>query len=245
MSHPNTYPALYDYYPDMGSNPLRNRKRIIEFYGTLQAEDISVLGRNTGKYLFRFSGFTILGAAPLSSLFRPRCAQRDRAWRASEHEWLPQCFTASWKATPSSKKYTNGTRTASLRAQATNPTLTSRERFAAVPLVWAMFEKASEVTDDVLVMDLPTFKAAYVPFLSACYVLCGAPDGERLCNVPLMHSVDFARVYDCPVGSPMNPAKKCVMSPLSRGFLRYGIAGHINISKRSVASTVVLLCLQV
>ncbi|KAH7973382.1 hypothetical protein HPB49_000511 [Dermacentor silvarum] len=44
-----------------------------------------------------------------------------------------------------------------------------------------------------------------------CYLLCGEPDGERLCNVPLRHSSGFARVFGCENASAMNPDKKCRM----------------------------------
>nr|XP_054925279.1 uncharacterized protein LOC129384137 [Dermacentor andersoni]XP_054925280.1 uncharacterized protein LOC129384137 [Dermacentor andersoni] len=44
-----------------------------------------------------------------------------------------------------------------------------------------------------------------------CYLLCGEPDGERLCNVPLRHSSVFARVFGCGKASVMNPEKKCRM----------------------------------
>ncbi|KAL1478406.1 hypothetical protein MTO96_035037, partial [Rhipicephalus appendiculatus] len=45
-----------------------------------------------------------------------------------------------------------------------------------------------------------------------CYLHCGEPDGERLCNVPLRHSAGFSRVFGCRSGSAMNPEKKCRMS---------------------------------
>ncbi|KAH9372693.1 hypothetical protein HPB48_007780 [Haemaphysalis longicornis] len=193
MSHPNTYPALYDYYPDMGSNPLRNRKRIIEFYGTLQAEDISVLGRNTGKYLFRFSGFTIL-VPHLELPFFAQDAHRGTVLGGLGARMAAAVFYDFVESHTEFEEIYQRNQDCLSPGTGDKPDLDIQGAVAAVPLVWAMFEKASEVTDDVLVMDLPTFKAAYVPFLSACYFLCGALDGERLCNVPLKHSVDFARV---------------------------------------------------
>ncbi|KAL1479881.1 hypothetical protein MTO96_051512 [Rhipicephalus appendiculatus] len=44
-----------------------------------------------------------------------------------------------------------------------------------------------------------------------CYLFCGDPDGERLCNVPLQHSTSFSAVFGCGSGSFMNPQKKCRM----------------------------------
>ncbi|KAH7974310.1 hypothetical protein HPB49_013978 [Dermacentor silvarum] len=44
-----------------------------------------------------------------------------------------------------------------------------------------------------------------------CYLFCGEPDGERLCNVPLRHSSGFSRVFRCEKASAMNPEQKCRM----------------------------------
>ncbi|KAH6936301.1 hypothetical protein HPB50_015231 [Hyalomma asiaticum] len=84
---------------------------------------------------------------------------------------------------------------------------------AAVPVVYAMFTEARKDYEDVLVQDLPPFLADSIPFMFACYLLCGEENGETMCNVPLKHSVDFAFVYKCKPGSPMNPREKCAMIP--------------------------------
>ncbi|KAL3200837.1 hypothetical protein MRX96_013105 [Rhipicephalus microplus] len=84
---------------------------------------------------------------------------------------------------------------------------------AAVPVIYSIFNKAREDSGNPLVRDLPPFRADVIPFMTGCYLLCGDANGEKMCNVPLKHSEDFARVYKCAPGSEMNPVKKCAMVP--------------------------------
>ncbi|KAH7966178.1 hypothetical protein HPB49_014141 [Dermacentor silvarum] len=48
-------------------------------------------------------------------------------------------------------------------------------------------------------------------FAFGCHLFCGEEDGEKMCNVPLRHNADFARVFECKNVSLMNPEKKCDM----------------------------------
>ncbi|KAL3200845.1 hypothetical protein MRX96_013113 [Rhipicephalus microplus] len=84
---------------------------------------------------------------------------------------------------------------------------------AAVPVIYSIFNKAREDSGNPFVRDLPPFRADVIPFMTGCYLLCGDANGEKMCNVPLKHSEDFARVYKCAPGSEMNPVKKCAMVP--------------------------------
>ncbi|KAH6921608.1 hypothetical protein HPB50_003431 [Hyalomma asiaticum] len=57
--------------------------------------------------------------------------------------------------------------------------------------------------------DVGGMRGSQVFFAFGCYLLCGDEDAERLCNVPLRHSVDFARAFNCKEGTIMNPRHKC------------------------------------
>ncbi|XP_075527120.1 neprilysin-1-like [Dermacentor variabilis] len=67
---------------------------------------------------------------------------------------------------------------------------------------------------------LEVLQGEQIFFALLCFTLCGgmvakadatgwAVSGEKLCNVPLMHSTHFANAFQCPAGSPMNPEFKC------------------------------------
>ncbi|XP_070397063.1 uncharacterized protein [Dermacentor albipictus] len=59
--------------------------------------------------------------------------------------------------------------------------------------------------------DVGHLKGIQVFFAFGCHLLCGDANAERLCNVPLRHSVDFARAFNCEADALMNPSRKCRM----------------------------------
>ncbi len=74
--------------------------------------------------------------------------------------------------------------------------------------------------------DLPHLTADQLFFISYGFSWCSAFRPEALrnqieynvhspamyrVNVPVSNSLDFARAFKCPIGSPMNPAKKCLL----------------------------------
>ncbi|XP_075730541.1 endothelin-converting enzyme 1-like [Rhipicephalus microplus] len=80
---------------------------------------------------------------------------------------------------------------------------------AALRVVWKAWQKA-KARNSSLEMRLGPAQSDAVLFVSHCYFSCGRDEyHELLCNVPLMHSHDFARQYGCAKGSHMNPEKKC------------------------------------
>ncbi|KAL1476577.1 hypothetical protein MTO96_018382 [Rhipicephalus appendiculatus] len=80
---------------------------------------------------------------------------------------------------------------------------------AALRVVWKAWEMA-KARNSSLEMRLGPAHSDAVVFAFHCYYSCGRdPYNELLCNVPLMHSYDFARHYKCGKGDHMNPEKKC------------------------------------
>ncbi|KAH6921509.1 hypothetical protein HPB50_002089 [Hyalomma asiaticum] len=83
---------------------------------------------------------------------------------------------------------------------------------AALRVVWRAWEIARSQNES-LAIQLGPVPGDAVLFAFHCWFSCGLqPHNELLCNVPLMHSRDFARVYNCAKGSPMNPEKKCYIT---------------------------------
>nr|XP_054925016.1 uncharacterized protein LOC126528517 [Dermacentor andersoni] len=82
---------------------------------------------------------------------------------------------------------------------------------AALRVVWRTWEAArrANATPAINLGPVPSDAAV---FAFHCWFSCGLrPYNEMLCNLPLMHSSDFARVYRCKEGSRMNPKTKCAI----------------------------------
>ncbi|KAL1469442.1 hypothetical protein MTO96_025051 [Rhipicephalus appendiculatus] len=94
-----------------------------------------------------------------------------------------------------------------------SPDLGLQAAVAAVALAWRAYEEeTNRRTDAALFADVGSLKASQVFFAFGCHLFCGDDaNGERLCNLPLRQSADFARVFSCDMNSAMNPEKKCVM----------------------------------
>ncbi|XP_070396559.1 EEF1AKMT4-ECE2 readthrough transcript protein-like isoform X4 [Dermacentor albipictus] len=82
---------------------------------------------------------------------------------------------------------------------------------AALRVVWRTWEAArrANATPAINLGPVPSDAAV---FAFHCWFSCGLrPYHEMICNLPLMHSSDFARVYGCEEGSKMNPKTKCAI----------------------------------
>ncbi|KAH7974448.1 hypothetical protein HPB49_015666 [Dermacentor silvarum] len=95
----------------------------------------------------------------------------------------------------------------------TSPDLDLQAAVSAVATAFRMYEdEANRRANASLFTDVGSVKASQVFFVFGCHLFCGDDrSGERLCNVPLRQSSDFARVFNCDRSSAMNPEKKCVM----------------------------------
>ncbi|KAH9376383.1 hypothetical protein HPB48_001770 [Haemaphysalis longicornis] len=91
------------------------------------------------------------------------------------------------------------------------------ELFSDLPALEAAFsaytQALAETGDDVDVVQLPyleSYSGHQIFFLTYCHVMCGrSRHNAGRCNLPLRNFLPFAKAFRCPVGSAMNPAKKC------------------------------------
>ncbi|KAH7986445.1 hypothetical protein HPB49_025963 [Dermacentor silvarum] len=82
---------------------------------------------------------------------------------------------------------------------------------AGISVAWRAFrDDVANATEYAVEASTPT-EADGLFFAFGCYFLCGEDGGEELCNAPLKHSADFARVFECRRYSPMNPERKCAI----------------------------------
>ncbi|XP_064454950.1 neprilysin-1-like [Ornithodoros turicata] len=86
----------------------------------------------------------------------------------------------------------------------------------ATATVLRAFKKASRRAT-VTLGTVKGFTSEQLFYVARCLVWCGVPQTYRYhppsderCNVPLMSSEHFGKAFNCPLGSPMNPPRKCV-----------------------------------
>ncbi|XP_077534739.1 uncharacterized protein LOC144146685 [Haemaphysalis longicornis] len=86
------------------------------------------------------------------------------------------------------------------------PDLNLQAAVVSLKIAWNAY---AEVSTFVKVKDLLTLKRDAVFFAFNCWLACGRPNGESLCNVPLQQSAQFALVFNCSSTSTMNSTEKC------------------------------------
>ncbi|KAK8787940.1 hypothetical protein V5799_022283 [Amblyomma americanum] len=213
-SRPGGYLSAYTNYPDMTRDPLKNWMLVVEHGKKGSAITDPYIIYNKRDHI-KFKGFRLMMPDLLFPVF-----SSDAHW-AIRYGGLGARIAAALI-----RDYIEGSGKANEVYRANHDCLFGKSAagpidenlqiaIASAGVILRLFEKArsKKPRDDPLVMDMPHFKSEKVPFIFGCHLLCGERGGEELCNTPVRHSADFARVFDCPQDSPMNPSKKCWMLP--------------------------------
>ncbi|KAK8768861.1 hypothetical protein V5799_014678 [Amblyomma americanum] len=212
-SRPGGYLSRYADYPDMTNDPLRNWMLVVKHGKKVDKHEAPYLKHSIHDHV-KFKGFRLMMPELLFPVFAS-----DAHW-AIRYGGLGARIAAALLC-----DYIEGSGKANEVYRANHDCLFGKVSkpvdanlqvaVACAGIVLRLFELArSKAADgDPLFMDTPHFRAEKLPFIFGCHLLCGENGGKELCNTPVRHSADFARVFDCPRDSPMNPSKKCWMLP--------------------------------
>ncbi|KAL3201271.1 hypothetical protein MRX96_043000 [Rhipicephalus microplus] len=90
---------------------------------------------------------------------------------------------------------------------------------AETHLLGAAVDAYEQVRADVDTAKLPGLEAytdLQILFMALCFAKCRGSSARNTppsaCNLPLMYSVQFARAFECAVGTPMNQVNQCPMA---------------------------------
>ncbi|KAH7968967.1 hypothetical protein HPB52_013224 [Rhipicephalus sanguineus] len=213
MSQPGFYPQIYEQYPDMTENPLANLIHVLNAtkmhykgnvdtflhydYKEIDFKDfvltipdlLSPVYSSNAHWAIRYGG---VGARIAATVFCDYVEGSDNAQQIYRKN--QDCLS----------NQTGDKIDVNLQAA-----------IASAAIAPALYEKerAKAKANDPLFMNIWPLKSEQIPFVFGCYLMCGLSGGEKMCNVPFKHSVNFARAFKCAEGSPMNPKKKCWMLP--------------------------------
>ncbi|KAH7968490.1 hypothetical protein HPB52_008982 [Rhipicephalus sanguineus] len=207
------YPKVYLNYPNMTGDPLKNWQILNEHYHELPKTASSALLKFSDKNMTKFLEFSLLIPHLSFPYYEPDAHVGAVLGGLGLHVAAAVYYDYAESQANSTEFYQRNQDCLAHLAGSEQADYNLQGAVAAVPVIYSIFKKAREDSGNALVQDLPPFEADRIPFMIGCYLMCGEVHGERMCNVPLKHSEDFARAYGCAPGSQMNPVKKCVMVP--------------------------------
>ncbi|XP_077564386.1 uncharacterized protein LOC144179829 [Haemaphysalis longicornis] len=81
----------------------------------------------------------------------------------------------------------------------------------ALEVTYAAYKQHLNGTEDARLVGMEDFTGEQIFFITMCHILCAAKENTRpqACNEAVRHFPPFARAFNCPLGSNMNPTKKC------------------------------------
>ncbi|KAH9368444.1 hypothetical protein HPB48_012626 [Haemaphysalis longicornis] len=81
----------------------------------------------------------------------------------------------------------------------------------ALEVTYAAYKQHLNGTEDARLVGMEDFTAEQIFFITICHILCAEKESTRpqACNEAVRHFPPFARAFNCPLGSRMNPTKQC------------------------------------
>lgn len=82
-------------------------------------------------------------------------------------------------------------------------------RAASLEVLWFAFKLDTANSPPALLVEMTSVSAEQLVFVMWCYMQCGDPFAEFMCNLPLRHSTRFPAVFRCSEVSYMKSSHSC------------------------------------